>query len=251
MGVGAAPRCAKARKCLGNEASMADAKPNDQYNLAAPESLSMRAAMHMRRRMFARFLHEFAPGPEHSVLDVGVTSDRAYANSNYFEAWYAHPNRITAVGLDDASFLEVQYPGLRFHQADGRALPFADASFDYVHSSAVIEHVGSREQQAKLVAELWRVARRGVFVTTPYRWFPIEVHTGVPLLHWLPARHFRAWLRRTGRVFFADEANLNLLDAQTLRTLAAPLGATELRVVKMRLLGLASNLVLVLRRNDA
>lgn len=230
---------------------MADAKPNDQYNLAAPGSLSMRAAMHMRRRMFARFLREFAPGAEHRMLDVGVTSDRAYANSNYFEAWYAHPHRITAVGLDDASFLEQQYPGLRFHQADGRALPFADASFDYVHSSAVIEHVGSREQQARLVAELWRVARRGVFITTPNRWFPIEVHTGVPFLHWLPARHFRAWLTRTGRGFFADEGNLNLLDAAALQELAAPLHAAEARVVKMRLLGLASNLVLLLRRDGA
>jgi hypothetical protein len=32
-----------------------------------------------------------------------------------------------------------------------------------------------------------RVARRA-FVTTPNRWFPLEVHTRLPLVHWLPDR---------------------------------------------------------------
>jgi hypothetical protein len=27
-----------------------------------------------------------------------------------------------------------------------------------------------------------------VFLTTPNRWFPIEVHTRLPLVHWLPDR---------------------------------------------------------------
>ena len=27
---------------------------------------------------------------------------------------------------------------------------------------------------------------RRVFLTTPNRWFPIEVHTRLPLVHWLP-----------------------------------------------------------------
>src|SRR5918997_1625592 len=31
-----------------------------------------------------------------------------------------------------------------------------------------------------------RVARRGWIHTTPNKRFPIEVHTGVPMLHWLP-----------------------------------------------------------------
>ncbi len=49
----------------------------------------------------------------------------------------------------------------------------------------MIEHVGPRERQALFVSEAIRVARR-VFVTTPNRWFPIEVHTRLPVVHWLP-----------------------------------------------------------------
>ena len=49
----------------------------------------------------------------------------------------------------------------------------------------MIEHVGARPEQQRFVDELLRVARRA-FVTTPNRWFPIEVHTRLPLVHWLP-----------------------------------------------------------------
>ncbi len=32
------------------------------------------------------------------------------------------------------------------------------------------------------------MSRKGLFVTTPNRWFPIEFHTVLPLVHWLPKR---------------------------------------------------------------
>ena len=41
------------------------------------------------------------------------------------------------------------------------------------------------QQQQRFVDESLRVAPRA-FVTTPNRWFPIEVHTRLPLVHWLP-----------------------------------------------------------------
>ena len=40
----------------------------------------------------------------------------------------------------------------------------------------------------QLIAECSRVAKRMVFLTTPNRWFPIEVHTALPLIHWLPGK---------------------------------------------------------------
>ena len=219
-------------------------KPNAQYNVAAPDALANRVTAKMRRRMYERFLAYARPTEAESILDVGVTSERSYGASNYVEAWYPHKHRLTACGLDDASFLEQMYPGLRFVAADGLALPFAEGSFDVVHSSAVIEHVGSRSHQARFVAELHRVARRVVCLTTPNRWFPVEVHTSVPLLHWLPPRAYRSILGQTRLKFFADEANLNLLGASELRHLCAQQGIKGASVDGVRLLGWVSNLML-------
>ena len=118
--------------------------------------LANRVAAYQRRRMYSRFLTETCVLPEDTILDIGVTSDRKYDSSNYVEAWYPHKDKMTAVGVDDASFLEVLYPGVRFVRANGLDLPFADSSFDMAHSSAVLEHVGSFEQQLKLVRECAR-----------------------------------------------------------------------------------------------
>lgn len=228
-----------------------DNKPNAQYNTAAPDSLAIRVTGMMRRRMYQRFLDAGGPRATDSILDVGVTSDRTYASSNYLEAWYPHKQQITAVGLDDAAFLEDQFPGLRFVRADAKALPFDDDSFDVVHSSAVIEHVGSRLEQSRFLAELFRVARRSVCITTPNRWFPVEVHTGVPLLHWLPPGTYRPLIRRLGLGFFADENNLNLLGHSDLLALCDELRIADVAVHRMRLLGWTSNLVLVATKRSS
>ncbi len=218
---------------------------NAQYNVAAPDSLAARLAGRQRRKMFDRFLSASGIEPADTLLDVGATSDRSYEHSNYVEAWYPHKDRITAVGIDDASFLEQLYPGLTYRRADGRALPFPDLAFDYAHSSAVIEHVGSRADQAGLLRELWRVCRKGLFVTTPNRWFPVEFHSTIPLIHWLPAPAFRAALRAAGLDMLADEANLNLMCRRDLRQAAARAGITGARVEGVRLGGWTSNLVLI------
>ena len=70
-------------------------------------------------------------------------------------------------------------------QGDACDLPFGDGEFDIVHSNAVIEHVGGRRRQEAFVREAVRVGTR-VFLTTPNRWFPLEVHTHLPFVHWLP-----------------------------------------------------------------
>ncbi len=222
--------------------------PNEQYNVASADSLAVKLAGYQRRNMFERFLDELAPGEADTILDIGVTSEQSYPSSNYFEKWYPHKACITAAGLDDASFLETEFPGLKFVNANALDLPFDDKSFDYVHSSAVIEHVGDASSQARMVSECARVARKGFFVTTPNRWFPVEFHTVVPLVHWLPPRTFRAVMRATGREFFAQESNLNLMSRSSLMAAARHANVTRqfgVAVKSVRLLGWPSNLLLV------
>ncbi|MGF6240992.1 hypothetical protein P3T42_002743 [Paraburkholderia sp. GAS38] len=225
--------------------------PNSQYNVAAPDSLPVRVATYQRRRMFSRFLSALRPALAESILDVGATSDDTYESSNYLVAWYAHKDRLTALGIDDASFIEKKFPGTRFVRGNGLNLPFDDQAFDYVHSSAVIEHVGDKLNQKKLIAECARVSRVGFFMTTPNRWFPIEFHTTIPLLHWLPKKLFRAILRKIGMGFFAQESNLNLLSRSELKVLASELVDFDVRVETVSLGLWPSNLLLIGHRKQS
>jgi methyltransferase family protein len=227
---------------------MTSITPNAQYNVAAADSIPVRLAAFQRRKMFARFLADTAIEAHETVLDIGATSDTTYEASNYLERWYPHKHMITALGLDDASFLCAQYPGLRFVRGDAFQLPFRDEAFDVLHASAVIEHVGSFARQCAFVRECCRVARRAVFITTPNRWFPVEFHTVLPLVHWLPKPVFRSVMRRSGRAFFAEEANLNLMDEQDLRDSAAASPGFAYQVTAVSLAGLRSNLLLSMHR---
>jgi hypothetical protein len=197
--------------------------------------------------MYDRFLIETEIGIGETILDVGVAADETYESSNYLEQWYPHKCAITAVGIDDAAFLEKLY-GVRFVQASGLRLPFRDRAFDVVHSSAVLEHVGSLQNQIAFVEECCRVARKWAFLTTPNRWFPIEFHTVLPFVHGLPKMTFRALMRAVGYSFFAEERNLNLLSKQELRAIGAGVQGLEIHVSTVSLWGWPSNLLLIGRR---
>lgn len=150
------------------------------------DSISLRS----RERKLRLFLDELQPTAETTVLDVGADElgfgdGGGCATMNFFEERYPWPERITALGLHDGAGFRARYPHIRYVQGDACALPFDDGAFDIVFSNAVIEHVGGRDRQRTLVSEALRVGRR-VFLTTPNRRFPIEVHTRLPLVHWLP-----------------------------------------------------------------
>jgi SAM-dependent methyltransferase len=153
------------------------------------DAISLRS----RRRKLALFLELMQPTAETTVLDVGVDEvshgesggESGCTTHNFLEEHYPWPARITALGLHEGGRFRERYPAIRYVQGDACDLPFADGAFDVVHSNAVIEHVGGRERQEAFVREAVRVGKR-VFLTTPNRWFPVEVHTRLPFVHWLP-----------------------------------------------------------------
>jgi hypothetical protein len=214
------------------------------------ESYIANLLVRVREESYGIFAGAFQPAPTHTILDIGVSADD-HLSSNYFEKRYPYTERISGLSLQHHPELRSQFAGMSLVQGDGRALPFADGSFDFVYSHAVIEHVGSRAQQAGFLTEALRVARRGVFVTTPNRWHPIEAHTGLPLLHFLPAPVHRRLYRLLGKGMYASEQTLHLMSARMLRSLlreAQPKGVSA-RLHRVRWLGFASNLVLVVQKS--
>jgi SAM-dependent methyltransferase len=157
-----------------------------------------RVSLASRERKLRLFLEFYRPGPATTVVDVGVTDAPFGGGStdNFFEALYPWPEQITAVGHTELERFARAFPRVHVVRADGRELPFADGEFDLGFSNAVVEHVaGGRAGQRRFVAELCRVARR-VFVSTPNRWFPLDPHTLLPFVHWLPAGEARSRLFR-------------------------------------------------------
>ena len=222
---------------------MSDVRPIDYFLSSHPlRRFASEISLRARQKMFASFMTAMSPGPDTTIVDVGVTPDQSHAESNFFEALYPYKSRITATSIEDASFLEVKYPGLRFVRTSGSSLPFEDKSFDIVVCFAVLEHVGDREQQERFVGELLRIGRR-LFLTTPNRQFPVEFHTFLPLIHWLPKRRHQAVLRRLGLEFWAQTENLNLLTTRDLRALFPD--ESGARFTGHKLLGLTSNLITI------
>jgi SAM-dependent methyltransferase len=149
-----------------------------------------RVSLRSRRRKLGLFLDTMRPTADTTVLDVGADdapfgAAEGCGTLNFFEELYPWPERVTALGEHAGEAFRARFPHVRYVQGDALALPFDDGSFDIVFSNAVIEHVGGRDRQEAFVREALRVAPRA-FVTTPNRWFPLEVHTRLPFVHWLP-----------------------------------------------------------------
>ena len=158
------------------------------------------------------------------VLDVGVTADQDRLESNFFEIMFPEKSRLTCLSDQDASWMEQRWPGLRFVLGDGRCMPFPDDTFDLVFSNAVIEHAGSEISQKELIHECFRVSRRFVFISTPNRWHPLEFHTALPLIHWLPKKWHRKILSAIGFEYLSRPDNLNLLSRKSLGRLINKIG---------------------------
>lgn len=137
-----------------------------------------------RARRWRFFLQTFRISEATRILDVGGHPGEWMAGVNI-------PVSVTVVNI--GPWPESLNAPARFvyREADARALPFPDASFDLGYSNSVIEHMGSWEDQQKFAQEIRRVAG-GLFVQTPYRWFPVEPHFVTFFVHWLP----RSWQRR-------------------------------------------------------
>lgn len=80
-----------------------------------------------------------------------------------------------------------------------------------VISNATIEHVGNEKQQLKMLKNIIKLTKKIFIVITPNRLHPIEFHTKIPFIHWLPKKIHRKILSVIGQKYLSEEKNLNLL----------------------------------------
>jgi SAM-dependent methyltransferase len=172
--------------------------------------LGMTMLKHARYNMMRLFFDKMRPTAETTIVDIGVSDDEN-DGANFFEKNYPWPHQITCAGLGPGHAVKQRYPEIAYQQIiAGAPLPFPDKHFDIACSNAVLEHVGGREERRAFILEHLRVAR-SVFLTVPNRWFPVEHHTGIPILHYSP-RLFRWLLNGSSMAYWTDPQNMDFLD---------------------------------------
>lgn len=182
-----------------------------------------------------------------NLLDVGTTPVFDEYNNILLHSFKNRKN-ITSLSNLDCSSLKKNFKKIKFIKGDARKMKFKENSFDTVYSSATIEHVGNRSNQKKFVKECYRVSRKDVFITTPNKLYPIEFHTKIPFLHFLPLKIYRKILFFLGFSFFSKEKNLNLLSAKDLKNICFFLKIKNYNIIKHKFLFMTSNLILHIKK---
>ncbi|HWP52672.1 MAG TPA: methyltransferase domain-containing protein [Pyrinomonadaceae bacterium] len=211
-------------------------------------SIADKISHYNRQRKWRTFTEIIRPSPDLKVLDVGYCNQETVETDNFIEKHYPHPRMLTALGTEAPTIFRDRYPEVNCIQYDGTTFPFRDGSFDVCWSNAVIEHVGDRAAQLRFLREISRVARRA-FITTPNKFFPIEVHTRTPLLHLLPKPVFESYLRRIGKAWATGEY-MNLLSLSELKQLLHQAGIHDFRILKNKLLGFTLDFVVIMNLTD-
>ena len=201
-----------------------------------------------RTEMYEMFMREIAPGPQTTILDIGVSvTEQERLEENILEQLYPYKENITMVGIHEGRFLESVYSGAKYVQhIPGSPRPFADHHFDACYCNAVLEHVGEEESQCKFIAEVLRVTKK-LFLTTPNRAYPVDFHKMLPFLHWLPMNAYRKIISWMGDEFYSKKENLNLLFKNDLKRLMQNQGV-EFRIVDYWWMGLPAHLIVVAKK---
>jgi SAM-dependent methyltransferase len=194
-----------------------------------------------REKRARLFLETFDPTATSRILDIG---------GNVYD-WRDVPleSRITVLNVAPTDSSPEFPERFSYVQGDGRALPFADQSFDIVYANSVIEHLQSIENQKQFAREALRVGR-GVFVQTPNRWFPVEPHFVTLFLHYLPKpvqRFLLPKLSFRGLFRSGDDANLRaLFDELRLLSVGEMRGLFPgCTIHKERLLGMTKSMIAI------
>ncbi|MEP6950551.1 MAG: methyltransferase domain-containing protein [Ginsengibacter sp.] len=186
-----------------------------------------------RERKWEMFKKQFPFNDTTKLLDVGFNNVEHSEIDNYLEKVYPYPERITALGITTGELFQKRYPSVKTVTYEGDYFPFDHQSFDIVCSNAVVEHVGNRNKQLLFLKEIKRVGK-SAFITTPNKYFPVEVHTRTILLHFLPQKIFYRYLNFIGKKWATGDY-MNLLSENMIIKLLRDAGIEKYKIKRNRL----------------
>jgi ubiquinone/menaquinone biosynthesis C-methylase UbiE len=120
-----------------------------------------------------------------TILDIGGTQ----------QYWQTMDFNDDGISITLLNLYREHVSDLRCNSISGDATDlqqFPDKSVEVIHSNSVIEHLFTKDAQARMANEVRRVAKN-YFVQTPNYFFPVEPHWIFPFFQFLPFT-FRVWL---------------------------------------------------------
>ena len=153
----------------------------------------------------------------HDALDIGTTSDDKNASSNIVIKNIKNIDEFKCISdqiVNSDFFNKKIKKSITEEFSENELINF---SSDLVVSNATIEHVGNTLNQKKMLENVIKLTKKIFVITTPNKFYPIELHTKIPLIHWLPKSIYRKILKFLGLCFYANEENLNLLSVNELK----------------------------------
>jgi hypothetical protein len=97
-----------------------------------------------------------------------------------------------------------------------------------------------------MMRNIIKLTKKIFIISTPNRYFPIEFHTKIPLIHFLPKKIHRYLLKLCGFHFFSKEKNLNLLSEKDLLLIMNKFkNQVKYKIKSIKLFNIKSNLILI------
>ena len=178
------------------------------------------------------------------ILDVGTTEDEKNISSNFIIKNLGNYKKYKSISDQyiDSNFFSAKLN--KSITGDFSISEIEGYKSDLVISNATIEHVGNFENQIKMCENILKLSKKYFIIITPNRYHPIEFHTKLPLLHWLPKKIHRNILSILGMNFLSKEENLNLLCNDDLLRIMKKLNHSNFEIKKINFLFFKSNLLL-------
>ena len=183
----------------------------------------------------------------HEALDIGTTIDDKNASSNIVIKNIKNIKNIDKFKCISDQIVSSDFFNKKLKKSITEEFSENELyqfSSDLVISNATIEHVGGELKQKRMIENIIRLTKKIFIITTPNRFYPIELHTKIPLIHWFPKTTYRMILKFLGLSFYANEENLNLLSANELKKMLNNQKITyEIKFLKMMFL--KSNIIVI------